>query len=723
MKIAIDSTLLMPVKLHNAVMINKFVQYLWPRQVAEHALSRKNPVALEEDDTPHYPPVQQGLPVCSVQKLLGTQHELIMRIRHTLGLEIADFERLVMPVLKRYVNFVHLLPASEKHHHRGAGGLLRHGLEVAFWAAQSSEGVVFVAGGTPLERKEIEPRWHVAVCVAGLLHDIGKPVSDLSVVNKDGTSEWDPYCETIVEWATNNHVDRYFLHWHPNRLRRHEHFSLSVTEYVLTPEIKRWMSLPHRDIIDKMYAAIMSQDAENPIARLVKEADSYSVSQDLKDSPNVVDSGWGIPIEAHLMDAMRRLLAGGDWKLNQRGARVWVTQEGTFVVWKQAAEEIVYLLAQDQLKGIPRDPTSLAYILIERGYAIPFVGQDSVESPYWPVAPDMLRTVEDQPVVLSMLRITGAHILFNAEPPSITSVQIMDRSNQKPLVKSNDVEREAREAETTRTSTPIATEAAPNTTRESKTEWAEPENRTIHIGEAVITREERVSAPAETGHASAHTDTESAVSEKFLLSRGEAGKLLNDMAVDISQNKRNWGQSLARVGKRVIVLYPDGVRAYKDSATALNLLSNAGFLDLDPLAQNRKVREVEGVRGLVLLEEIAARVLSVAQCGGDTEDASAASAATEVDRVAILKTDAPKADMGQQGEIQNLLNLIRTRSDVMPYEANSYSEGHLTINNEIIKWYMEKYAVTMGYEEFLAQLQSLPDVQINKRLMHISLPK
>ncbi|KAA3419555.1 TraI domain-containing protein, partial [Streptococcus pneumoniae] len=30
--------------------------------------------------------------------------------------------------------FAHLLPASQSHHHRGAGGLLRHSLEVGLWA-------------------------------------------------------------------------------------------------------------------------------------------------------------------------------------------------------------------------------------------------------------------------------------------------------------------------------------------------------------------------------------------------------------------------------------------------------------------------------------------------------------------------------------------------------------------------------------------------------------
>nr|WP_276611704.1 TraI domain-containing protein [Thiorhodococcus mannitoliphagus] len=37
-----------------------------------------------------------------------------------------------LPLIERYAAFAHLLRALETQHHRGAGGLFRHGLEVAF---------------------------------------------------------------------------------------------------------------------------------------------------------------------------------------------------------------------------------------------------------------------------------------------------------------------------------------------------------------------------------------------------------------------------------------------------------------------------------------------------------------------------------------------------------------------------------------------------------------
>ncbi|MEA1053921.1 TraI domain-containing protein, partial [Lamprobacter modestohalophilus] len=63
----------------------------------------------------------------------------------------------IEPVICRYAAFVHLLPASEAHHHCGSGGLLRHGLEVAFRATMLSQGVL-VARDRPREQQlQIEP--------------------------------------------------------------------------------------------------------------------------------------------------------------------------------------------------------------------------------------------------------------------------------------------------------------------------------------------------------------------------------------------------------------------------------------------------------------------------------------------------------------------------------------------------------------------------------------
>ncbi|EFI7279635.1 conjugal transfer protein TraI, partial [Escherichia coli] len=78
---------------------------------------------VEDEEIPRYPPFAKGLPVAPLDKILATQAELIEKVRNSLGFTVDDFNRLVLPVIQRYAAFVHLLPASESHHHRGAGGL------------------------------------------------------------------------------------------------------------------------------------------------------------------------------------------------------------------------------------------------------------------------------------------------------------------------------------------------------------------------------------------------------------------------------------------------------------------------------------------------------------------------------------------------------------------------------------------------------------------------
>jgi conjugal transfer pilus assembly protein TraI len=130
----------------------------------------------DDPEIPRYPPFLKGLPVAAPARIVATQGELIARLQDALAFTDARFAALVRPVVERYAAFVHLLPASEGHHHRGAGGLFRHGLEVAFHAAQASQGRIFALDRSPAERRALEPRWRLAAGLAGLCHDVGKPV-------------------------------------------------------------------------------------------------------------------------------------------------------------------------------------------------------------------------------------------------------------------------------------------------------------------------------------------------------------------------------------------------------------------------------------------------------------------------------------------------------------------------------------------------------------------
>ena len=376
---------------------------------------------LQDEEIPRYPPFAKGLPAANVDRVIETQAELIERIRNALGMNMTQFNSLVLPVIQQYARFVHLLPASENHHHRGAGGLFRHGLEVSFWATQASEAIIFSIEGTPQERRNNEPRWRLASFLAGLLHDTGKPIADLSVTNKDGNIIWNPYSESLYDWAMKNKVGNYFIRWRDSRRhKRHEQFSLLAIDRILPVPTREYLSEQSPTIIEAMLEAISGTSVNQPLTKIMLKADQESVSRDMKQNRLGADGfNYGVPVERYVFDIIRRLVKTGKWKVNEIGAKVWNTKQGVFITWKNIGE-FYDLVDQDKIPAIPRDPDTLADILIERGYAIPNI----VNSPngeeayyrYWEVAPAMLQ--ERAEVKIFMLRLDAHDLVFTTEPPA-----------------------------------------------------------------------------------------------------------------------------------------------------------------------------------------------------------------------------------------------------------------------------------------------------------------
>jgi len=399
-----------------------FINRLGKRLLAGRPLPIDDQPPPPDEEIPRYPPFMKGLPAAPVDRILSTQTELINAIEHALSLPDDLYQTIAAPVIERYAAFSHLLPASESHHHRGAGGLFRHGLEVAHWATQAAQGCLFATHATPRERKEQELRWRLAVCFAGLLHDIGKPVSDMAVVDRHGEFTWNPCDENLTDWANQNGIDRYFLRWRENRHKRHEQFSALVIERVLTRASRSYILAPGPDIMQAMLETIHGLDRGAKLSELVMAADCKSVERDLK-VHHPTDPAMGMPVEKYLFDAMRRLIKSGHWLANDKGARLWRFREGLHIVWRTGAQDVVELLAKDKVPGIPRDEDTLADILIERGLAIPKILPDGRQYRYWRMQPQNLE------VTLYMLRLASPELVFSNEPPVIVEgVEISDEA-------------------------------------------------------------------------------------------------------------------------------------------------------------------------------------------------------------------------------------------------------------------------------------------------------
>ncbi|CAH1073277.1 MobH family relaxase [Candidatus Nitrotoga sp. 1052] len=337
---------------------------------------------------PRYPPFMEGLPVYAPAELLATQHELTGGIRQL----IADAELLAThynPAMLRLAAFVHLLPASQAHHHRGAGGMLRHSLEVGLWALQQTEGKLIRGVITPQQRRVIEPRWRLAVFLAGICHDLGKVVTDLTVTDRANTQKWRPYHQGVYDWALAHDIENYFLHWQEGRGRHHTNVSSTLIDAVIAKESFDWISDGSTDVVIWLTESLNSNPGQsNQIHDYVVRADQLSVERDLK-TMGVAMAGYeiGVPVERYLTDIMRRLVREGVWRINEPSARVWNINGITYLVWPMAGEEIARRTNDEDIPGLPKTPDGILDMMVERGIACMREGDGD---PYFYIAPDVL---------------------------------------------------------------------------------------------------------------------------------------------------------------------------------------------------------------------------------------------------------------------------------------------------------------------------------------------
>ena len=344
-----------------------------------------------DDEIPRYPPFMKGLPAVPPDRLLTTQSELLERIADTAIATPQIFARFYVPAIERFAAFAHLLPASQSHHHRGAGGLLRHSLEVGLWALQSADKVLLDAARTPLQRREMEPRWQLAVFLAALCHDAGKPVTDLIVTNRDRTAIWKPIKEDLYPWATRSGIDAYFLDWREGRSRQHTALANLIADRIIGSEALEWIEEGGTELIVWLLESLNGNPGPtNLVYDLVVKADQSSVERDLK-TLGVAMAGYdlGVPVERHLTDVMRRFVKEGTWLVNQPGARLWNIGGNLYLVWPSAGEEIARQVRDDGIPGIPRTPDGILDMLVERQIA--FVREGTTPGDrLWKIAPAVL---------------------------------------------------------------------------------------------------------------------------------------------------------------------------------------------------------------------------------------------------------------------------------------------------------------------------------------------
>lgn len=327
-----------------------------------------------------------GFAALPVDDLLAGESDLIARIKLSYGTDRLSFERDVLSLVRRYVAYVHLLPATADNYFSKPGGLLRLGLETAFFSLQGTDAHIFSGRMSISARRQLEPRWRHATFIAGLCCELHRLMSHLIITDATGET-WPAFLQPLADWLTARSSERYFLRWRPQAIESRG-LGLFALPLVVPPAVMADLAEENTVIVPHLLASISGipiYREHNILDELVRRSLALVIDRNLVASADRYGSPqYGSHLERYLVDALRRLSSGNStWAPNREKSRLWFAEDGLFLVWPAAAEDIHQLLEGDQLAGIPKAPETICELLLAAGV----FEADSRSSSIWLILP------------------------------------------------------------------------------------------------------------------------------------------------------------------------------------------------------------------------------------------------------------------------------------------------------------------------------------------------
>jgi conjugal transfer pilus assembly protein TraI len=376
--------------------------------------------------TAAFAPSDPGFEALPLDSLLHAHGTLLGRVKLCYGADRHAFETELMPLVRGYAGFVHLLPATADNYFSTPGGLLQLGLEVAFFSLQGTDAHIFSGRATISERRELEPRWRVATFIGGLCSEVHRAVSHLIVTSRDG-EEWPACLGQLSDWLARTRAPRYFVRWRP-QARESRGLGLFALPHIVPSKTMQWLGHGNSIVVPRLMASIAGvptyQDA-NVLDEIVRRSLALVIDRNLRASADRYGTPqFGAHLERYLVDALRRLAAGhSGWIANRDKSRIWLGPDGLFLVWPGAATDLLSLLATDQLVGIPKSPQTLLDLLLEAGaFVAPGDGRQT-----WLIQPP-----ESKAPIEAVRLASAAIVLAGVDPLPVPLTAPADRSPEGP---------------------------------------------------------------------------------------------------------------------------------------------------------------------------------------------------------------------------------------------------------------------------------------------------
>jgi conjugal transfer pilus assembly protein TraI len=311
--------------------------------------------------------VDPGIPARDTTEILQAHDALVGKIKLCYGADRTTFERDIMVLIRNYAAFVNLLPATPDNYFAGPGGLFRLGLETAFFALQGTDGHIVSGRSTITERRRLEPRWRHATFIAGLCAELHRTLNQLIVTDEKG-HEWPAYLMPLTLWLRQQHASRLFVRWLPNA-QQSRSLAVFALPFIVPAETLQHLAANNSVVVPHMLASLSGMPLyreHNILDDLVRRAAALVIDRDLIAAAHRYGKAvLGSHLERYLVDAMRRLVASNPaWCPNQERSRLWLSKEGLFLIWPNAADDVRKLLEADELPGIPKAPETILEILV-----------------------------------------------------------------------------------------------------------------------------------------------------------------------------------------------------------------------------------------------------------------------------------------------------------------------------------------------------------------------
>ena len=272
-------------------MLNKIFESLFANHKRSDSQANSSVVQAEkfliiDESRYQYESIKYAVPIVNVDVIVDSQKELIERINFLCGLSSKVFEELVMPIIRNYAQYVHLLPATCNENHRDAGGLFQLGLDVGFIASQAFDGK------SHPRKQGVSPsgyhrKWVIATLIAGICAQIYRPMATMNVVSDDGHI-WPYVLKPFYTWTKEINSRNFKIVWIRNNIKTDEILNYAAT-YALGNMIPKqciqYLIDDNLEILSCMASAISQNSVStvrNSISESVAPAMSFVIDKDMK---------------------------------------------------------------------------------------------------------------------------------------------------------------------------------------------------------------------------------------------------------------------------------------------------------------------------------------------------------------------------------------------------------------------------------------------------------